>query len=257
MAAGLRGALLRPRRRELSFDYELRRSDRARNIRITVSERGVVVVLPRRAAEREAHAFVAERSDWIERTLARVEAEAEAVAARGLDDGDLVPYLDDSLLLRLLAGDGERVSFARAATKRADAGFMPEIAGELRVRSRDHSRDNVAALLERWYRRRAREEAAARMDAAVTRNGTDYARIAIRDQRTRWGSCSTNGTMSFNWRLMLAPESVFDYVVEHEAAHLEVRDHSPRFWALMDARVPDWRDQRDWLRRHGGVLRLV
>lgn len=238
-----RSALLRGRD-DLPFSYELRRSDRAKNLRITVSERGVVVTLPRRAAEREGHRFVRERRAWIERTLARLAEHEEAVAARGLADGDSVPYLGDSLTVRLLAGDSERVGWARAA-------------GELRVHSRDHSRESVAALLERWYRRRAREECARRLDAVVARNGTSYERLAIRDQRTRWGSCSSSGTISINWRLLLAPEAVLDYVIEHEAAHIEVRDHSPRFWALVDARVPDWRDSRDWLRRHGATLRLV
>lgn len=228
----------------LGFDYELRRSERAKNLRITVSERGVVVTLPRRAAEREAHAFVGERRDWILRTLAKLEAHEDAVAARGLGDGDVVPFLGDELTLRLLHGDSERVGWARAA-------------GELRVHSLDHSRESVAALLERWYRRRAREECVRRLDEVVARNGTSYARVAIRDQRTRWGSCSSSGTVSFNWRLLLAPEPVFDYVIEHEAAHIEVRDHSPRFWALVESRVPDWRESRDWLRRHGGTLRLV
>ena len=166
------------------------------------------------------------------------------VAARGLADGDQVDYLGGQLTLRLLAGDSERVGWARAA-------------GELRVHSRDHSRESVAALLERWYRRRAREECVRRLDAVVARNGTAYSRVAIRDQRTRWGSCSSSGTISFNWRLMLAPEEVLDYVIEHEAAHIEVRDHSARFWNLIGQRVPEWRESRDWLRRNGGTLRLV
>ncbi|MBK5230381.1 MAG: M48 family metallopeptidase [Thermoleophilia bacterium] len=236
--------LLRPRAGEFGFDYEIRRSERARNIRITVSERGVVVVLPRRGTEREAHAFVYERRAWIDRALLKLAAEAQAVAARGLADGDTVPYLDDDLTLRLIDGDSQRVGWARAA-------------GELRVHTADHSRERIAELLERWYRWRAREEVATRLEAVTARNRTRYARVAIRDQRTRWGSCSSSGTLSFNWRLLLAPEHVLGYVVEHEAAHIEVRDHSPRFWALLDDRVPDWRASRDWLRRHGGTLRLV
>ena len=236
--------LLRPRPPELGFEYELRRSDRARNLRITVSEQGVVVVLPRRAAEREAHEFVLERRAWIERTLSRIEAAAGVVAARRLGDGDCVPYLDDRVRLRHVVAGTERVHWARAA-------------GELRLHAPEHGRETVVRLLERWYRRRAREEVTARLDAVVARNGTSYERVAVRDQRTRWGSCSTSGTVSFNWRLLLAPEHVLDYVVEHEAAHLEVRDHSPRFWALLDARMPGWRDSRDWLRRHGGTLRLA
>lgn len=241
------GAFVRargPRAGDLGFDYELRVSDRAKNIRITVGHAGVVVTLPRRQSRRAAHEFVAERRPWIERTLAKLAAEAEVVAARTLADGDVVPYLDDELTLRLVAGDSRRVLRAHRA-------------GELRVHGGDHSREQVAALLERWYRRRAREEIGERLDAVVARNRTAYKRLAIRDQRTRWGSCSTSGTINFNWRLMLAPEHVLDYVIEHEAAHIEVRDHSPRFWALLDARVPDWREPRGWLRRNGGTLRLV
>lgn len=229
---------------DLGFDYELRVSERAKNIRITVGHEGVVVTLPRRASRRAAHAFVVERQKWVARMLAKFAAEAETVARRTLVDGDVVPYLDNELILRLVSGDSQRVLWAHRAA-------------ELRVHSDDHSRERVAALLERWYRHRARDEIGERLDAVVARNGTAYERLAIRDQRTRWGSCSTSGTISFNWRLMLGPEHVLDYVVEHEAAHIEVRDHSPRFWALLETRVPDWRASRDWLRRNGGTLRLV
>jgi predicted metal-dependent hydrolase len=79
-------------------------------------------------------------------------------------------------------------------------------------------------------------------------------RIEIRDQRTRWGSCSSRGTLSFNWRLVLAPLDVLDYVVVHELCHLRVADHSRRFWELVESRRPGWRDQRDWLVEHGPEL---
>ena len=86
--------------------------------------------------------------------------------------------------------------------------------------------------------------------------GVSYARLAIRGQRTRWASCSSSGTMSFNWRLLLAPAEILDYVVEHEVAHLEVPDHSERFWSLLASRCPEWRGHEAWLRRHGHALRL-
>lgn len=84
--------------------------------------------------------------------------------------------------------------------------------------------------------------------------GVEYARIEIRDQRTRWGSCSTRGTLSFNWRLVLAPFEVLDYVVVHELCHLRQPNHSRRFWRLVETRRPDWRVQRDWLNEHGPEL---
>jgi predicted metal-dependent hydrolase len=110
--------------------------------------------------------------------------------------------------------------------------------------------------LERWYRRSAREEIAPRLDRACALAGTSYARLTIRGQRTRWASCSRGGSMSFNWRLLLAPEPVLDYVVWHEVCHLHVMDHSPRFWALLGSHCPDYREHKRWLRRHGQTLVL-
>ena len=95
-------------------------------------------------------------------------------------------------------------------------------------------------------------EAAAAREAA--RLGLVYARIAVRDQRTRWGSCSTRGTLSFSWRLALAPPEVLDYVVVHELLHLREHNHSRAFWRLLDEHRPSWREQADWLRAHGEEL---
>jgi hypothetical protein len=110
--------------------------------------------------------------------------------------------------------------------------------------------------LERWYRRAARAEIAPRLDRACEQTGSAYTKLTIRAQRTRWASCSRTGAMSFNWRLLLAPEPILDYVVWHEVCHLEVMDHSPRFWALLASRCPDCRRQASWLRRHGSTLVL-
>lgn len=226
------------------FRYALRRSKRAKNLRITVGQDGVVLTLPERTSERHGHEFVAERSAWINRTLAKIEEADLVVARRTLTEGSTVPLLGESLTLRLLGGASGRVT------------HRPQF-GELALRVPDRRRETVAAALERWYRRHAREQLGARLDAAVARNGTSYARVAIRDQKSRWGSYSTSGTVSFNWRLLLAPEAVADYVVEHEAAHIEVLGHGADFWALIDARVPDWRESRRWLKVNGSTLRLI
>jgi predicted metal-dependent hydrolase len=103
-------------------------------------------------------------------------------------------------------------------------------------------------------RRTARELVSMIVEEEAAALGVSYRRIEIRDQRTRWGSCSALGTLSFNWRLVLAPFEVLDYVVVHELCHLRQPNHSPQFWQLVAARRPQWRSQRDWLRDHGAEL---
>ena len=97
----------------------------------------------------------------------------------------------------------------------------------------------------------ARELISALAAEEAERLGVAYRRIRIGGQRTLWGSCSPGGTLSFNWRLVLAPVEVLDYVVVHELCHLRVPNHSRRFWGLVEWRRPHWREQRDWLREHG------
>lgn len=110
--------------------------------------------------------------------------------------------------------------------------------------------------VERLYRRLARAEIGGRLDEAVATVGLTYTGLSIRSQRTRWASCSSSGAMSFNWRLLLAPERVLDYVIWHEVCHLEVPNHSLRFWALLERRLPDFKEPHAWLRRHGATLVL-
>jgi predicted metal-dependent hydrolase len=115
----------------------------------------------------------------------------------------------------------------------------------------------VRDALVRWYRRRARVEVAERLDWAALRVGSQYTKLQIRDPSSRWASCSSTGAMSFSWRLLLAPEPVLAYVVEHEVAHIDVMDHSRRFWNLLESRCPDYREHERWLRRYGPALRTL
>jgi len=226
------------------FDYRVRRSERARHARVVVKPEGEVeVVLPRRMALRHAEPLVAEKRRWIERTLRRFEAARTAAPVR-LEDGGAVPFLGEELELRVRVEPGR--SRAHVA-RRGDT---------LEVSVAANGREPLREALERWYRREARAEIEPRLEAATHRAGRSYRALSIRAQRTRWASCSSSGAMSFNWRLLLAPAQILDYVVEHEVAHLERPDHSPRFWALVERRCPGYREHERWLRRHGASLRL-
>jgi predicted metal-dependent hydrolase len=110
------------------------------------------------------------------------------------------------------------------------------------------------AVSESEARAAARELVSTLAEDEAPRIGVAYRRLRIGDQRTVWGSCSPRGTLSFNWRLVLAPREVLDYVVVHELCHLHVPDHSKRFWRLVERHRPEWRAQREWLREYGPEL---
>src|SRR3954468_1481081 len=211
------------------MQYTVRRSDRARRVRVVVEPTGAVeVVLPRRAPAREAAAAVAELRPWIERRLAETEAVRDVIASRGAE----LPYLAETLRLRREPG-----------------------------RTRAHRRGDVLLFgdrtqIERWYRRMARLEVVPLLEDAVEALGVSYRSVRIANQRTRWGSCSSTGAMSFNWRLLLAPPEILEYVVWHEACHLVHMDHSRRFWSLLEFHLPDYRTPRRWLKDHGATLVL-
>jgi predicted metal-dependent hydrolase len=214
--------------------YRIRRSARARRVRVAVDlERGVEVLLPMRTPEHAAAAAVAELRPWIERRLTEVAALRGRLAARA----GWVPYLDQRLTLVEEHG-------RTRVHRRGQELLVPDVEEDRRPG------------LERWYRRAARVEVTTRLDRATAAAGLSYAGLSIRGQRTRWASCAADGSMSFNWRLLLAPERVLDYVVWHEVSHLEIADHSPRFWALVERRCPDWREPAGWLRENGRDLVL-
>lgn len=116
--------------------------------------------------------------------------------------------------------------------------------------------DSQRAALQKRYIDAAKEYFPKRVAYFRTLTGGRYSRITIRDQKTRWGSCSAKGTLSFNWRLMLAPPAILDYVVVHELCHLTHMNHSPAFWQAVEAVYPDYRTARRWLKEHGAELVL-
>ncbi|MDX6698102.1 MAG: hypothetical protein QOE65_1499 [Solirubrobacteraceae bacterium] len=225
--------------------YRIRRSDRARRVRVSVDATdGVEVVLPRRATARDAREAMRELGPWVARRLAEID---RARAELNRRDGH-VPFLDGEL--RVVPEPGRERAHRRGNDLLVPGGSPTRDPSPV-VASPDW---RVAA--ERWFRRTARAEIAPRLDRACAAAGTEWTTLSIRGQRTRWASCASSGAMSFNWRLLLAPEAVLEAVVWHEVCHLDVPDHSARFWGLLDRRCPDHRAHQRWLRRYGPALVL-
>lgn len=237
------------------LSYVLRRSPRSRTLRLVVdTARGAVVTVPPasrrgwRHPEADIERFLREREAWLRRHLARAtRRRAEIEALGGLVDGASLRYLGALHLLRLVpAPAGSR----RSTVERVGG----DESDELVVRSAARDRRDLAAVLETWFRERAAEA----IERAVAAHGpaldVQPRRITLRDPRTRWGSATRDGRLSFSWRLVLAPPEALETVVVHELAHLRVFGHGQRFWDLVASRVADHLAWRRWLRRHSYEL---
>ena len=227
-------------------DYAIRRSARAKRSRITITEAGeTVVVLPARADSREAHELVLRHRRWVDRHLAQIAARQARLASR--------PPLGRGREIRL-HGVPHRVVSLAAIDARARTSIRVAD-GRIVVVTALGDRRPIGRLLESWLRTKARTAIGRHVTVRGTELSISPSRVAIRDQRTRWGSASRRGTLSFSWRLVMCPPEVLDYVVVHELAHLYVAGHSGSFWRLVDRHVADSPAARRWLREHHDELR--
>ncbi|MGA2512611.1 MAG: SprT family zinc-dependent metalloprotease [Candidatus Limnocylindrales bacterium] len=239
------------------FECTLRRSTRARHIRLTVDPiRVIVVTVPARAArnrgeaERLAESFVAGREPWLRRQLERQARQREELAALGpLRDGGRFPFRGEIHRLRVVPG-GDR----RPTTVSREGG---DTGDELVVRLSNAEARGLAAIMEAWLREKARTAINREIEHHATALAVAPSAVTFRDPRTRWGSCSRARRLSFSWRLILAPPEALETVVVHELAHLRVFGHGPGFWEIVAGRRPDHRIWRRWLRDHALELHGV
>jgi predicted metal-dependent hydrolase len=231
--------------------YTLRRSARARGLRVLIHpDRGVVVTVPAAGRRGWAHpephvdAFLAEREPWLRRHLERQARDRAVLAERGgVQDGALLRYRGDLHRLRIVvAPPGSRCSkVVRIGADDEDQIVVRRSAADLR---------SVPVLLETWLRARARTAIDREVARHATALGVTPAAVSVRDQRTRWGSASRQARLSFSWRLVLAPPEALETVVIHELAHLRVFGHGRGFWDIVASRRPDHATWRRWLREH-------
>jgi predicted metal-dependent hydrolase len=234
--------------------YQVRPSARARRVRLVVRPGGALeVVKPRGVSQARVEETLRQYEAWILRTQARLTPLAPPPARAPLADGHALPYMGRALRLTLMtSANGAR---AARVTLYGDqlALALPASAAALAPTERDPL---VRDLLERWYRRQARAIFEERLTYWNAHYNLTWASVAVKSQKTRWGSCSRQGNLNFNWRLLLAPPAILDYVVIHELCHLKEHNHAPAFWALVERACPDYRDHRRWLRLHGHELTL-
>jgi predicted metal-dependent hydrolase len=221
--------------------YAVRRSPRARRVRLTVTARdGLVVTLPPGLSEDYARRAVEDRAAWANRALAEVAARREEYLAGPA--GQLPQVVELRAASRTLP-----VIYAPGRGHDSGAAVARERDGVLAVTGPDDAAVRLDAL-RRWRDRTARAVLPALAGELAEETGIAPARITVRGQRTRWGSASARGTVSLNRNLLFLPPHLVRYVLAHELAHLRVLDHSPRFWGLLESMVHSAMEDRAELR---------
>jgi predicted metal-dependent hydrolase len=236
--------------------YVVVRSRRRRKtMSITLhAEHGVRVAVPARTASWVVRAFVEKRARWIVRTT--LEAKQRPAPLRFVA-GEALPYLGEQLQILREPCDAAQGRL-RDERRRVTVALEGEV---LRIAVPDEldetaRREGVHRAVAGWYRERAQEHLAERVTLWGRRLGYSATKVLAREQRTRWGSCSADGTLRFNWRLIMAAPELIDYVVVHELTHTRVRNHSAEFWAELTKTMPDHRSRRSRLREFGSHLVL-
>jgi len=221
--------------------YAVKRSSRAKHARLEVcAGTGLTVVIPSSYNIDDIPDLLRKKGRWIINKLAKYVTGHQITEGKEPESGDSIPYL------------GRRLK----VVTRCNSGTIADVRLEKNRLLVDLNSRNgrLNLVLEWWYRRQAEKLVKERADELCPRVGVTYVRLTVRGARTRWGSCSQKGNINFNWKLMMAPEPVIDYVIIHELAHLKEMNHSKNFWKLVAEHCPQWRRHRKWLKDHEAEL---
>lgn len=202
-------------------------------LRYDAAKGAAVVTLPPGMKERHARNFVEQNREWLTNQMQK------SPPSRQLVPGEQIPLRGENHLLVHVPDNPARITVENR---------------HLLIGGR---REGFEVRLQNWLKKQARLAVEERAGEMILKSGKKFRRISVRDTKSRWGSCSSTGTLSFCWRLILAPPEVLDYVVAHEVAHLHEMNHSAAFWRVVDELVPHAKKSRKWLRDHGPALMVI
>jgi predicted metal-dependent hydrolase len=227
--------------------YHWRISSRARRYRVMVGPAGVEMVTPEGVSKAQAEKFLMQHAEWVLTQLERVNMQEKKRRPPNAAMADIPSGMT------FLEGKPVRLDF-RKDPKLKTRLRVEELPGYLRISTPKAGREGADAALESFLKKKAARMIIGRVTIKARDMGLNPRQVSVRSQKTRWGSCSSKGTLSFNWRLVMVPLEVLDYVVIHELIHLGEHNHSKRFWEKVAAIDPAYKNHRRWLKQNQSYL---
>ncbi len=228
----------------------IRKSDRAKRMSLRIDDKKpeVLLTLPHFALKLQINHFIKKQSDWIEKNWNRALEISNKRLKHSYSNGDLFFYLGDKVQLKILASQFKR----KKARIRGD---VLEIR-LYRYTKASEAKSMIKKTVEDFYKKKASEVIYDRLSFYNEHYQLKYNRVSFRNQKTRWGSCSSAKNLNFNWRLIMAPIEIIDYVVVHELCHLKEMNHSSKFWGHVAEIVPNHKERKKWLKENNYLLSL-
>jgi len=234
-------------RAQLGFDYTLKQSSRRTTLSLLVKDGVVEVAAPEALPSHEAHSFVASKARWVLTKLQEQRQRLAEVANYCYEEGERFPFLGQSY--QLVVGKAPRTQVHLGEAQ----GLLYVLLGG---RSRKPRGEQIKDALQRWYRQQAEVLLGGKTRTMAERLGVIVTDIRWRQTRSKWGHCTRDGVIQYNWLIVQAPEAVVDYLVAHEVCHRVHLNHGKRFWQKVASVCPDYERQRRWLRDNGHRLGL-
>lgn len=226
-----------------NIPYQLKRSSRRRTLALQVGQNGLTVLAPLYLEKSQIDAFISKKSVWIEQHLQQQKQRPQqGYSVSG-----------EQLMLRELVLRLKVVEDAVSAVTLEGQTLWVQLSRRIKAENRQK---HVLGLLEDWYQQEAQHYFALRLEHWSKMMGLSWRQLLIKGWQTKWGSCHSDGTICLNWRLLLAPDWVSDYVIVHELAHLRQMNHSPAFWTLVAEYYPRWQDAKRYLKQHQQQMTL-
>ena len=226
----------------LGFQVEIIKTDRKKSASIQLKDGRVRVRAPRSLSDKRINDLIKKRTPWIKEKLKEYSKRPQVVTKK-YEDGEIFSYLDKNYELKIIESDKEAIKLKNGffIVSICKEGFGKNI--------------KVQKLLTDWYRNHAHKYLQERTEKFANIIGVSPSSISIKNYKSRWGSCSINGAIDYNWKIIQAPKKVIDYVVVHELCHLIEHNHSPKYWSYVEKFMPNWKESRNWLKENSDILR--